>query len=33
VVGDYEDIKESALDPYISIKDIYQQYRRNKLRE
>ena len=33
VIGDYEDIKESALDPYISIKDIYQQYRRNKLRE
>jgi phospholipid-binding lipoprotein MlaA len=32
-IGDYEDIKESALDPYISIKDIYRQYRRNKVRE
>lgn len=32
-IGEYEDIKESALDPYISIRDIYQQYRRNKVRE
>jgi phospholipid-binding lipoprotein MlaA len=32
-IGDYEDIKESALDPYISIRDIYKQYRRNKIRE
>jgi phospholipid-binding lipoprotein MlaA len=32
-IGDYEDIKESALDPYISVKDIYKQYRRNKVRE
>jgi len=32
-IGRYEDIKESALDPYISIRDIYKQYRRNKILE
>lgn len=32
-IGDYEDIKAAALDPYISIRDIYKQYRRNKIRE
>ncbi|MDP2157518.1 MAG: VacJ family lipoprotein [Nitrospirota bacterium] len=32
-IGDYEDIKESALDPYLSIKDMYKQYRRSKIRE
>lgn len=32
-IGDYEDIKESAVDPYISIRDMYKQYRRNKIRE
>lgn len=32
-IGDYEDIKESAIDPYISVRDIYKQYRRNKVRE
>lgn len=32
-IGRYEDIKESAVDPYISIRDIYKQYRRNKILE
>ena len=32
-IGDYEDIKESAVDPYLSIRDMYKQYRRNKIRE
>lgn len=32
-IGDYEDIKESAVDPYLSIRDMYKQYRRNKVRE
>lgn len=32
-IGDYEDIKESAVDPYIAIRDLYKQYRRNKIRE
>ncbi|MBI5849067.1 MAG: VacJ family lipoprotein [Nitrospirae bacterium] len=32
-IGDYEDIKESAVDPYFSIRDMYKQYRRNKIRE
>ncbi len=33
MIGDYEDIKESALDPYLSIRDMYKQYRRNLVRE
>ncbi|MBI5074920.1 MAG: VacJ family lipoprotein [Nitrospirae bacterium] len=32
-IGDYEDIKESAMDAYISIRDMYKQFRRNKIRE
>jgi len=32
-IGDYEDLKASALDPYLSIRDMYKQYRRNKIRE
>ncbi|MBI5634502.1 MAG: VacJ family lipoprotein [Nitrospirae bacterium] len=32
-IGDYEDIKESAVDPYISIRDMYKQFRRSKIRE
>jgi phospholipid-binding lipoprotein MlaA len=32
-IGDYEDMKESAVDPYLSIRDMYKQYRRNKIRE
>jgi phospholipid-binding lipoprotein MlaA len=32
-IGEYEDLKESALDPYTSLKDAYHQYRQNKIRE
>lgn len=32
-IGDYEDIKRSALDPYVSIRDAYFQYRRNLIRK
>lgn len=32
-IGNYEDIKESAVDPYLSIRDMYKQYRRSKIRE
>ncbi len=32
-IGNYEDIKESAVDPYLAIRDMYKQYRRNKVRE
>ena len=30
-IGDYEDIKKDALDPYAAIRDIYHQYRRSKV--
>jgi phospholipid-binding lipoprotein MlaA len=32
-IGEYEDFKEAAIDPYISMRDAYTQYRRNKVRE
>ena len=32
-IGDYEDMKESALDPYISFRNAYFQYRNNKIKE
>ncbi|MGV1099268.1 MlaA family lipoprotein [Thiovibrio sp. JS02] len=31
--GDYEDFKESALDPYIALRDAYRQYRLKKIRD
>jgi phospholipid-binding lipoprotein MlaA len=33
MIGEYEDFKESAVDPYIALKDAYHQYRRNKIRQ
>jgi phospholipid-binding lipoprotein MlaA len=30
-IGQYEDIKKDALDPYTAFKDIYYQYRKNKI--
>lgn len=33
VLGDYEDIKKDALDPYAAFRDIYHQYRENKVDE
>lgn len=32
-LGEYEDLKESALDPYISFRDAYVQHRRSKVKE
>jgi phospholipid-binding lipoprotein MlaA len=31
--GEYEDLKESAIDPYVALKDAYYQYRKNKIRQ
>jgi phospholipid-binding lipoprotein MlaA len=33
MIGEYEDFKESAVDPYIALKDAYHQYRQNKIRQ
>ncbi len=33
VLGEYEDIKEAAIDPYIAFRDIYYQYRTKKIKE
>ena len=32
VLGEYEDLKKAALDPYLALKDAYHQYRQNKIR-
>ncbi len=32
-IGDYEDLKKSAIDPYVSILDAYLQYRKKKVEE
>jgi phospholipid-binding lipoprotein MlaA len=32
-IGEYEDLKESAIDPYISFRDAYIQYRNKKVKE
>ncbi len=32
-IGDYEDLKKAAVDPYISIRDAYLQYRKKKVEE
>jgi phospholipid-binding lipoprotein MlaA len=32
-IGDYEDLKKSAIDPYISIRDAYVQHRKKKVEE
>ena len=31
-IGEYEEFKRSALDPYVSLRDAYFQYRQNKIR-
>lgn len=30
-IGEYEDIKKEALDPYSAVKDIYHQYRKSRV--
>lgn len=32
-IGDYEDLKRAALDPYVAVRDAYYQYRQNKIKE
>lgn len=32
-IGEYEDLKRAALDPYVAMRDAYYQYRLNKIRE
>jgi phospholipid-binding lipoprotein MlaA len=32
-IGDYEDLKESAIDPYVAIRDAYAQHRKKKVEE
>lgn len=32
-IGDYESLKKSALDPYISLRDAYHQHRQHKIKE
>jgi phospholipid-binding lipoprotein MlaA len=32
-IGDYEAIKKAALDPYVSLRDGYYQYRENKIKK
>lgn len=32
-LGDYETLKNSALDPYVAFRDFYIQYRQNKIKE
>jgi phospholipid-binding lipoprotein MlaA len=31
-VGEYEDLKNASIDPYIAVKDAYIQYRRGKIK-
>ncbi|MBN1850007.1 MAG: VacJ family lipoprotein [Deltaproteobacteria bacterium] len=32
-LGEYEDMKKAALDPYVAIRDAYFHYRKNKIKE
>jgi phospholipid-binding lipoprotein MlaA len=32
-IGEYEDLKRAALDPYVAIRDAYYQFRQNKIKE
>ncbi len=32
-IGEYEDLKEAALDPYVALRDAYYQYRKNLIAE
>jgi phospholipid-binding lipoprotein MlaA len=32
-IGDYEDLKKSAIDPYVSLRDAYTQHRKKKVEE
>jgi phospholipid-binding lipoprotein MlaA len=32
-IGDYEDLKKAAFDPYVALRDAYYQNRRSKIEE
>jgi phospholipid-binding lipoprotein MlaA len=32
-IGDYESLKEAAIDPYVAKRDAYYQYRKNKIKK
>ncbi len=32
-IGDYESLKDAAIDPYVAMRDAYAQYRMNKIKE
>jgi phospholipid-binding lipoprotein MlaA len=32
-IGDYESLKEAAIDPYVALRDAYSQYRQKKIEE
>lgn len=32
-IGDYESLKEAAIDPYVAIRDAYVQYRMNRVKK
>jgi phospholipid-binding lipoprotein MlaA len=32
-IGEYEDLKKAALDPYIALREAYYQYRQNKIKK
>ncbi len=32
-IGEYEDLKKAALDPYIALREAYHQYRQNKIKK
>jgi phospholipid-binding lipoprotein MlaA len=32
-IGEYEDLKKSAIDPYVAVRDAYSQYRAKKVKE
>jgi len=32
-IGDYEALKEAAIDPYVAIRDAYVQYRYHKIKQ
>lgn len=32
-IGEYEDFKKAALDPYVALRDAYNQHRQNKIKE
>jgi phospholipid-binding lipoprotein MlaA len=32
-LGEYENLKKAALDPYIALREAYTQYRQNKIKK